>query len=372
MRRYSVAVGASVLALTASLLTTPAQARSSEPDVVVDGLVGPLSLAVGSAGSIYLTQNFSGQLSKVKRGAVSTVYQVPETGGLGGVTTSQGKTYHLESDFSGEVPTSHIVRTSKNGTRKIVSDDLWQHEIQQNPDAGVTYGFVGLDPTCGEELGAWEEASGFPFLSEYTGIVESNAYQLRVSGHRAYVADAAANAILKVDLRTGDISTAAVLPVFDITFTEELKAGIEATLAPGGDPLPDCLVGEDYTPESVPTDVALDHKGRLYVTTLGGAAGEIVPLSRVYRIDPRSGHTTTVARGLHGATGLDRASTGHLVVAEMFGGEVSVVRPGSSKARTLFTADSPADVALSGKRLYATTGAFGNGALVEYDFGRRR
>lgn len=371
MRRYSLAVGASVLALTTSLLTTPAQARTSEPDVVVDGLVGPLSLAVGSRGTIYLTQNFSGQLSKVTRGTVSTVYQAPETGGLGGVATSRGRTYHLESDFSGETPTSHIVRTSRDGTRKVVSDDLWQHEIQNNPDAGTTYGFVGLNPSCAEELGTWEEASGFPFLSEYTGIVESNAYQLEVSGHRAYVADAATNAVLKVDLRSGDISTAAVLPVFDITFTEELKAGLEASLAPDGAPLPDCLVGEDYVPEPVPTDVAVDHKGRLYVTTLGGAAGEIVPLSRVYRID-RHGHATTVARGLHGATGLDRAANGDLVVAEMFGGEVSVVRPGSWKARTLFTADSPADVAVSGKRVYATTGTFGNGALVTYDLGRRR
>lgn len=371
MRRYSLAVGASVLALTTSLLTTPAQARPSEPDVVVDGLVGPLSLAVGSRGTVYLTQNFSGQLSKVTRGTVSTVYQVPETGGLGGVATSRGRTYHLESDFSGETPTSHIVRTSRDGTRKVVSDDLWQHEIQNNPDAGTTYGFVGLNPSCAEELGAWEEASGFPFLSEYTGIVESNAYQLEVSGHRAYVADAATNAVLEVDLRSGDISTAAVLPVFDIIFTEELKAGLEASLAPDGPPLPDCLVGEDYVPEPVPTDVAVDHKGRLYVTTLGGAAGEIVPLSRVYRID-RHGHATTVARGLHGATGLDRAANGDLVVAEMFGGEVSVVRPGSWKARTLFTADSPADVAVSGKRVYATTGTFGNGALVTYDLGRRR
>lgn len=371
MRRYSLAVGASVLALTTSLLTTPAQARPSEPDVVVDGLVGPLSLAVGSRGTVYLTQNFSGQLSKVTRGTVSTVYQVPETGGLGGVATSRGRTYHLESDFSGETPTSHIVRTSRDGTRKVVSDDLWQHEIQNNPDAGTTYGFVGLNPSCAEELGAWEEASGFPFLSEYTGIVESNAYQLEVSGHRAYVADAATNAVLEVDLRSGDISTAAVLPVFDIIFTEELKDGLEASLAPDGAPLPDCLVGEDYVPEPVPTDVAVDHKGRLYVTTLGGAAGEIVPLSRVYRID-RHGHATTVARGLHGATGLDRAANGDLVVAEMFGGEVSVVRPGSWKARTLFTADSPADVAVSGKRVYATTGTFGNGALVTYDLGRRR
>ncbi|GAA4881136.1 ScyD/ScyE family protein [Serinicoccus chungangensis] len=370
MRRSTLAVAASVLALTASLLTAPAQARTSEPRVVVDGLVGPLSLAVGS-GHVSLTQNFSGQLSTVKRGTVRTVYQVPETGSLGGVATSRGRTYHLETDLSGQTPTSHVVRTSRDGTRTVVSDDLWQHEIQNNPDAGVSYGFVGLNSSCAEELGAWEEASDAPPLSEYTGIVESNAYQLTVRGHRAYVADAAANAVLEVDLRTGDISTAAVLPVFDITFTEELKAGLEASLPPGADLLPDCLVGEDYVPESVPTDVAVDHRGRLYVTTLGGGAGEIVPLSRVYRID-RHAHATTVARGLHGATGLDRSRDGHLVVAELFGGEVSVVRPGSGTARTLFTADSPSDVALSGKRVYATTGAFGNGALVTYDLGRRR
>lgn len=353
-------------------MAAPAMAHHREPDVIVDGLAGPLSLAIGKGHNVYVTQSFAGELSRVSRGKVSTVYQLPDstTGGLGGVAYSRGNSYHIESDASGDVPTSHIVKTSKKGKRTIVSDDFWAHEIANNPDSEVSYGFVGLGQECATQLSDWEEEAGFPGLSEYTGIVESNAYQLRLNKRGdIYVADAAANAILKVDRRTGDISTVAVLPVFDITFTQDLKSSLEGMLPPGLDPLPDCLVGQDYTPESVPTDVALDQKGRLYVTTLGGAAGELVPLSRVYRIKPKSGETKVVARGLFGATGLDRSSSGHLFVAEMFGGEVSVIKPGSSKARTLFTADSPADVVLKGRsHLYATTGTFGNGALVKFHY----
>lgn len=288
-----------------------------------------------------------------------------------GVTHGRNKTYHIESDYSGDVPTSHVVRTDKRGLREVVSDDFWEHEIANNPDAGKRYGFIGLAGECAGELRAWEEATEMPFFSEYTGIVESHAYQLTLSGRDIYVADAAANAILKVNERTGSISTVAVLPVFETKFTEAIKTGLEASLPPEAAPLPDCLVGRKYIPESVPTDVKLDHRGHLYVTTLGGGAGEVAPLSRVYRIDPWSKKATVVAKGLHGATGLDRAPTGHLFVAEMFAGRVSVINPGSSKARTLFEAPSPGDVALSGTKLYATTGVFGEGALVRYDLFRR-
>jgi hypothetical protein len=371
MRRSTLAAGVSALALAATLVTVPAHAhrdRDSEPDVVVNGLVGPLTLAVDK-GDVYVTQTFANTLSKVdKRGRVSTLHQLPlspEEGELVGVARDRGATYHVETDFTGEVPTSHVVKTSKTGKRTVVSDDLWAYEVERNPDARHTYGFRDLRGSCADELAAWEEETGFPTFTGYPGIVESHAYQLDVHNGTIYVADAAANAILKVNERTGRISTVGVIPSSTITFTEEVEAYVESQI-PGD--MPDCVVGKRYTPEPVPTDVVRGWDGGLYVSTLEGSAGEVMPLSKVYRLSQWTGRSLELARGMHGATGLALMPTGHIVVAEMFGGEVSVIRPFHRRATTLFEAENPADVAVDGRTVYATTGTFGDGALVSYRY----
>ncbi|WP_324652891.1 ScyD/ScyE family protein [Georgenia sp. H159] len=371
MRKSVLTAGAGILALTATLVSVPAQAggHDREPQVIASGLVGPLSLDVGHGGDVLVSQSFAGLLSKVdKRGRVTNLHQLEaEAGEIVGVDNELGYTYHIENVFSGEVPTSHIVKTSKKGHRTVVSDDFWAYEMEHNPDAGMTYGFRDLSQSCADEVATLEEAAGLP-LNEYTGIVESHAYQLEVQDGNIYVADAAMNAVLKVDEQTGEISTVAVLPATTITFTAELEAALESMLPPGAD-VPDCVVGASYTPEPVPTDVKVDRHGKLYVSTLQGAAGEILPLSKIYHVDPETGRSTEVAGGMHGATGLDLAPTGSfLVVAEMFAGEVSMVRlrNWTGSAETIFTADSPADVDVSGRTVFATTGTFGDGALVKY------
>lgn len=369
MRKSTLAAGASVLALAATLLTVPAQAddRAREPEVVAGGLIDPLTLAVGNKSDVYVTQTFANTLSKVNsRGEVSTLHQLPlspEEGELVGVAYDRGATYHIETDYRGEAPTSHVVKTSKNGTRSVVSEDLWAYEMAHNPDADDTYGFRNLGAQCAADLAAFEEAIGLPLFSEYQGIIESHAYQLDVHNGTIYVADAAANAILEINERTGRVTRTHVLPATTITFTAELKAWADGQFE--GAALPDCVVGKRYTPEPVPTDVEVGWDGALYVTTLEGGAGEALPLSKVYRVSQR-GWFLELAGGMHGATGLALMESGHIVVAEMFGGEVSVIRPLHRRASTLFTADSPADVEVDGRTIYATTGAMGEGQLVKY------
>lgn len=368
MRKSTLAAGASVLALAATLLTVPAHAADGdrEPEVVTGGLIGPLTVAVGDSGNVYVTQTFANTLSAIDgSGAVTNLHTLdgsPETAELVGVATSGGATYHIESDFSGEVPTSHIVRT-ENGVRTVVSDDLWAHEIANNPDRSQRYGITNARGSCLDQLTAFEETAGFPIVN-YRGIVESHAYQLEVHDGTIYVADAAANAVLKVDEATGAISTVAVLPGKTIKFTAELEAALEGQL--GGMDIPDCIVGKRFTAEPVPTDVQVGWLGGLYVSTLGGSAGEVLPLSSVYWISPDSKYTFEVAGDMHGATGLEVTPDGTVLVAEMFGGKVSAIPHGENAATTLFAADSPADVAVDGGTVYATTGIFGEGALVKY------
>lgn len=157
-------------------------------------------------------------------------YQVPDPagGGISGAADGRhGATHHLETAVGPTGPESHVIRVDRDGTRTVVSDDLWAHEKEDNPDEAQTYGFSGLDDQCVAEVAALEQSippgpEGGPLLlNEHPGIIESNAYQLTVDRGTAYVADAAANAILAVDLRSGGISTLAVIPGSAVTFTEQ-------------------------------------------------------------------------------------------------------------------------------------------------------
>lgn len=77
---------------------------------------------------------------------------------------------------------------------------------------------------------------------------------------------------------------------------------------------------------------------------------------------------------MQGTTGLAVAPNGDILVAEMFGDEISTISPGRTRARTLFEAASPADVELERGTVYATTGVFGeggapgDGAVVSYQY----
>lgn len=119
------------------------------------------------------------------------------------------------------------------------------------------------------------------------------------------------------------------LPSKTTKFSADFEAALEAQLSEGLGrevDLPDCLVGKKYTVEPVPTDVQLGRDTGLYVTTLGGGAGEIIALRSVYRVSQWGGPTF----------------------------EVSVIPPRRNTATTLFAADPPADVAVDGRTVYAT------------------
>lgn len=357
MRRSSIPTLVCCGTLATALVAAPAHARpGSEPETIAEGLAGPLTLAVhDSSPRVYVTQSFAGRLTKIDRsGQTDLVVDDNPAGEVVGVSLGGGGVYYIQTDYEGW--SSHVYRMGPRGDVTRVSDDLFAYEEMHNPDGGATYGFTGLSDSCEEELKAFEadNAGMLPPLSEYTGIIESHGYQTSVQGRDVYVADAAANAVLKVDGRTGSISTVAVLPATPTTFDAAAHATMEGMT---GMEIPDCLVDSTVVPEPVPTDVEVGPDGMLYVSTLQGWMGEIAPLSSVYRVDPSSGATTWVAGGMHGATGLDLRGS-DIVVAEMFGFQVSMIPSGSSSAQPLFWAHSPADVEVHGSTLYATTGTF--------------
>lgn len=389
MRFRSALAGAGSLALAATLIAAPVQAAGNAKasprgaQIIVNGLMAPLTLAVGQRGDVFVTQvmgmdpnvPFIPRLSRVdRRGVVHPVKRLANPNGeLVGVTYHRGYTYHVETVArKGKDPVSRVIRTSASGKRTAVSEDLWAYERQNNPDRSKSYGFTDLRGPCKIQVSKYQRAGNRPpiFLG-YKGIVESHAYQLKVDDGTIYVADAAANAVLKVDEDTKEVTSATVIPASPITFNKKLEAFIEESF--GGD-FPSCVIGKKYVPEPVPTDVALGPGDDLFVSTLQGGAGEVLPLSKIHRIEQRRGpdRITIVSGRMRGVTGLDRASNGDLYVAQMFGNEVSVVKnrggryDKTAKAAKVFSAVTPADVdVISDHTVYATT--FAPGQLLKYN-----
>jgi hypothetical protein len=139
-------------------------------------------------------------------------------------------------------------------------------------------------------------------------------------GHEWVVADASANALLKVDNR-GHVRTLAVLPPQPTEITAEMAEALG---------LPSCVAGVTYSFEPVPTDVEVGKDGFLYVTTLPGGPESPVLGARgkVWRVNPYTGAAKVIATGFLGATNLAIGKHGQIYVVELFAGQISVVRNG--------------------------------------------
>lgn len=129
-------------------------------------------------------------------------------------------------------------------------------------------------------------------------------------------------------------------------------------LGQGEDPLVllECVVGETYLAEPVPTDVEVGPDGDYYVSTLPGFP-ELPGSGAVWRINADTGALTRVATGSFGAVDLAVARDGRVYVAELFAARISAITPsGDVSAVTEVPTPGAIEVARDG-RIYATTGS---------------
>ena len=365
MKRSIIAIAASA-AMAASILgANPAQAGGRHDDrdeprvrpvsydstTIASNLFTPLSLAVDDRGSSYVSQNFAGELLRIAPDGTRTTLATVPGQEVGGVSVRGRTVYLTTTGQDPATPSAALWKIKRDGTLQQLAD-LRAYEETQNPDAGTTYGFVDLPAAC---------AAQFPadFPATYTGLVDAHPYATLPTRRGAvYVADAAANAILKVSKR-GTVSTVAVLPP-----TETVEVTAEAATAQG---LPACVAGFDYRFEFVPTDVEQGPDGSLYVTSLPGGPEDASLGARgaVHKVSPWSGRARKVAGGFVGAVNLAVGPRGEIAVAELFGGDegtgqVTILKPGSSRRSVLPLAAPGAVEWTDGRRgaLYATTSAF--------------
>jgi sugar lactone lactonase YvrE len=353
-RTGSVASVAAVFILTLSMGTAAAAATVSEP--IIDGLSLPLGLAVGSDGTVYVTQTsfetFSGTLTAVgKKGTTNLVSG--SDGGIDGVDAiGKGTVTYTTLGQGPDGVFAEVRRVQPNGKVRVLADTL-AVEAANNPDQVNTYGFQGLTAECAAQVPAVlpdDPGQGEP----YTGLVDSHPYAVALMPDGStVVADAGGNDLIRID-GTGTVSTIAVFPPQPVEVTAEVASALG---------LP-CVAGSTYNFEPVPTDVELGPDGLLYVTLLPGGPEDpsLGARGAVYSVDPETGDVAFVAGGFLGATGLAVAPDGTIYVAELFGNRISTVS--GTGAEPFVEVPSPAAVEWANGVLYATIDVFGNGSVV--------
>lgn len=314
------------------------------------GLTTPLHLSVGTGKSVYVSQDFAGKLSRVTRGgAVEDVYVNGKPGwDVAGVDTRGATTFFLESTGAGMGDPAkldgHLNAISPRGDVRTIAN-FADYERKYNPDGGQQYGLAqGASAACMAEATPPPGEMGPP--PKYTGTVDSHPYALAVQGNTAYVADAGMNAVLRVNLRTGDIRTVAVLPPRPVTITKEAAANLR---------VPSCE-GFTYAFEPVPTDIEIAPDGWLYVTSLPGGPEDpsLGDRGAIFKINPWTGQTKLWVENILSPTGLAVANNGDVYVASLFGGKILKFHAWKGHRTDFLTVNQPADVEIHGRTLYAT------------------
>jgi hypothetical protein len=314
-RRFTIA-GAALVAVAAIAGQVSTAAAQSAPEVrtLSDELGAPFNLALRN-GDVLVADGGLGQVLRIhERHVRSIVEDAPGTAGIavrnkGGVfayTTTVG-------DPMAETTTSTSVELATLMGEHLASADTFTYEKTANPDQGTHFGLT--DPT--ECQTATLESVDFPV--SYSGAIDSHPYSLVAFRGGWVLADAGGNDLLWID-DEGTISTLAVLPPQPAVITQEAADELG---------LDECIVGETYAFEPVPTDVEARH-GELYVTTLPGGPESAALGARgaVWRLDPDSGKLTQLATGILGATNVAVPRWGGVYVTELFGGRISEVTGG--------------------------------------------
>ncbi len=305
----AVASAATAIALVSAPPATASSSSSSTPKVIASGFAGPLHVAFGPGHSLYVADAFAGSIVKVdlKKHTSTTV-----ASGLGfspGVDVAgHGRvlaTSTLGTPGTLPTPPTRLVRVNRNGTVTIKADML-AYEYANNPDG----------------------------QSQDVDAV-SNPYSVLAVGGRTYVADAAANAIIRVNAN-GSMSTVVAFP--NITTGACAGAVNNDPAHPGCDP--------------VPTDVELGRDGYLYVSGLGAEVE-----GHIYKVNPRNGHIVRTWGGLPPLTGIAVDDHGTIYAASLFTDQVFRFR-GSHV--TTATVPSPSDVELGHGMLVVASAFTGN------------
>lgn len=288
--RASAVVLVTALGTAGATAVTPAATSAQgtpahSTRVVASGLDGPFGLQAIRHHGFLVAENVTGEVTKVDRHGHKRVI-IRRAGGVAGVAAGHARVYAVLGgpDETGGVPPGSkyppgaLLRSRYDGSRVKVIANLTKYELRHNPDGQVQF------------------VDGHPVDSL------SNPFSLNKSRLGLLVADGGANDVLRVNPKTGHVSTFFVPPtVKDVPACK----GPDANANPG-------TKGCDPVPTGV--DV---RGGSVYVSTLGA---ERPRAARIYRLDARTGRVQRVWRNFTGLTGIAVARNGTIYVSEVFYG----------------------------------------------------
>jgi len=285
--------------------------------VVASGLVNPRFLAVAEDGTVYVSEAGSGGAEVLPAGPDDD--DEPGTRGLTGQVTRIGPG-GIKTVVAGGLPSYEADGFAGPAGLVAAGGMLW---LAVGGPADATSrvaplshegSVVRIDPRTGAvskvaDLLAYEKANNpDPYQ------VESNLYGLALGADgNLYVADAAGNALYRVDPRTGQVSLVSVIPGLPIS-REELPVGIIGPDEPLANP--DRADRPEMDP--VPTAVAVGPDGSIY---LGLLTGFPFPPGRakVLRVTPR-GELSDTATGLTMVVSMAFGPDGMLYVSQLTAG----------------------------------------------------
>ncbi len=273
-------------AAVGSVPPTSSAAGSAGVTVVARSLDGPFGLqkAGGDRRGFVVAESESGQVTRVypNGNKYAILGGVP---GVAGVAATPRRVYAViggpneeGSPSGGRYGPARVLRMDHSGRNVKVIANLLRHERLHNPDGQVQ--FVNGQPV--DAL--------------------SNPFAMTASRYGLFVADGGANDVLRVNPRTGKITTFFVPP--NVRNVADCR-GPNANANPG-------TRGCD----SVPTGVAVVGRN-LYVSTLGGEARGA---GRIYKVSARTGKIKRVWGGFTGPTGVAARRDGTIYFSEVLEG----------------------------------------------------
>lgn len=282
--RTAAAVGTSaLLVLTAAPAHASAKHGSPPIRTITSNLDGPFGLDVLSSKRALVAESDAGQVTSVDLRTGRQRVLISGLPGPAGVAAYGGKVYVATGGPNEEgtpppskYPPASVLVARSDGSGVRVLADLMKYELRHNPDRQAQF-----DPETGQPYDAL-----------------SNPFSMIATRWGLLVADGGANDVLRVDPRTGRVSTFFVPPTARTTacLAEDAQAN------PG-------TVGCD----PVPTGLAV--LGRyVYVSTLGA---ESPGAAAIWKLDGRTGKVLRVWRGFTSLTGVAVSPHGTIYASEV-------------------------------------------------------